>query len=79
MSQSLKFSTTEIVQQKRPIYRDPTTFRSEQVCPYCKQKTVEHHFLVDGYLIITHHCLEHRDVLPMRGVIVRDHFAELIS
>lgn len=64
---------------QRPIYRDPMTLRSEQVCPHCKRKTMEYRFWTDGHPVITHHCPEHHDVIPMRSVIVRDHCAEVVA
>jgi hypothetical protein len=63
----------------RPLHRDPATLRPEPVCPHCKRKTVEHRFATDGHPIITHHCPEHREVIPMRGVIVRAHDAGVVS
>jgi hypothetical protein len=79
MSQPLRFSIAATVEWQRPIYRDPTMLRPEQVCPHCKRKTVEYRFLTDGPPVITHHCSEHRDVIPMRSVIVRDDFAGVVS
>jgi hypothetical protein len=35
--------------------------------------------MTDGHLIIAHHCPEHRDVIPLRSVIVRDHYAGVTS
>ena len=64
---------------QRPIYRDPMTLRPELVCPHCKRKTVEHRFLIDDHPVITHHCSEHRDVIPMRSIIVREDFAGVVS
>jgi hypothetical protein len=75
MNQPLQTSITTTVEWQRPIYRDPTTLRPKQVCPHCKRKTVEYRFLTDGHPVITHHCTEHRDVIPMRSAIFRDDFA----
>lgn len=72
MNQFVRFSIANREGQ-HPLYRDPTTLRPEQVCPHCKRKTVEYRFMADGHLVISHHCPEHRDVIPMRSVIVRDH------
>lgn len=79
MSQLLRSSSAATEEWPRPLHRDPTTLRPEQVCPHCKRKTVEHRFATDGHPIITHHCPEHREVVPMRSVIVRDHHAEVVS
>ncbi|MBS1221839.1 MAG: hypothetical protein H6R23_1459 [Proteobacteria bacterium] len=79
MSQPSKYSIGAAVERQHPLYRDPKTLRSEQVCPHCKRKTVEYHFMTDGHLIIAHHCPEHRDVIPLRSVIVRDHYAGVTS
>lgn len=32
-----------------------------------------------GKFLITHHCLERRDVIPMRSSIVREDFAGVVS
>ncbi len=72
MSQPLR-SSISAMEWLRPLHRDPTTLRPEQVCPHCKRKTVEHCFLTDSHPITTHHCPEHCEVVPMRSVIVRDH------
>lgn len=73
MSQPSKSSIATTVEWQRPIYRDPTTLRSEQVCPHCKRKTTEYRVMTDGYPVVTHRCSEHREVIPMRSVIVRDY------
>ena len=71
MNQSLQnFIAT--MEQQHPIYRHPTALYSKQVCPHCKRKTVEYTFLIDDHPVITHHCPEHRDVIPMRSAIFRD-------
>jgi uncharacterized radical SAM superfamily Fe-S cluster-containing enzyme len=77
MNQPLRFSLAAM-EWLRPLHRDPTTLRPEQVCPHCKRKTVEHRFLTDGYLIVTYHCPEHREVVPMRSVIFGDHCAGVV-
>ena len=79
MSQPLRSSFAAIVEGQRPIHRDPTTLRPEQVCPHCQRKTTEYRFMTDGHLVITHHCPEHRNVIPMRSVIVRDDFAGVVA
>ena len=79
MSQPLRSSIAATVEGQRPIYRDPTTLRPEQVCPHCKRRATEHRFVTDGHLIITYHCPEHRSVAPMLSVIVRDDFAEVVA
>jgi hypothetical protein len=79
MSQLPQSSSAAAMEWPRPLHRDPTTLRPEQVCPHCKRKTVEHRFATDGHPIIAHHCPEHREVVPMRSVIVRDHRAEVVS
>lgn len=79
MSQPLRSSFAAIVEGHHPIHRDPTTLRPEQVCPHCKRKTTEYRVMTDGHLVITHHCPEHRDVIPMRSVIVRDDFAGVVA
>ncbi len=63
----------------RRFHRDPTTSRPEPVCPHCKRKTVEHRSLTDDHPIITRHCPEYREAVPMRSVIVRDHCAGVAS
>ncbi|MBK8752723.1 MAG: hypothetical protein IPL99_14205 [Candidatus Competibacteraceae bacterium] len=75
MNQSLIFPSAATMEWQRPIYRDPTTLRPEPVCPHCKRKTVERRCLIDDHPVITHHCSEHRDVIPMRSIIVREDFA----
>ena len=79
MSQLPTSSSAAAMEWPPPLHRDLTMLRPEQVCPHCKRKTVEHRFATDGHPIIAHHCLEHRAVVPMRGVIVREHRAEVIS
>lgn len=79
MSQLPRSSSATAMEWPRPLHRDPTTLRPKQVCPHCKRKTVEHRFTTDGHPVITHHCPEHREVVPMRSVIVRDHRAEVVS
>jgi hypothetical protein len=79
MSQLPTSSSVATEEWLRPLHRDPTTLRSKLVCPHCKRKTVEHRFLTDGHRVVTHHCPEHREVVPMRGVIVRDHRAGVVS
>lgn len=78
MSQLLR-SSIATLEWPRPLHRDPTTLRPEEVCPHCKRKTVEHRFMTDGYPVVTHHCPEHREVVPMRSVIVRDQGAGVVS
>ena len=75
MNQNLQTSIATTIERPRPIYRDPTTFHLKKVCPHCKRKTVEYEFLIDDHPVITHHCPEHRDVIPIRSVIIRDDFA----
>jgi len=74
MNQRPIFFRAAPVDWQHPIYRDPATLRSEQVCPYCKRKTVEYRVFVDGYPTVIYHCSEHRDVIPMRSAIVRDDY-----
>ncbi len=35
--------------------------------------------MMDGYPVITHRCPEHREVIPMRSVIVRDYCSGVVS
>lgn len=35
--------------------------------------------MIDGHIIVTHHCPEHRDVIPMRSVIFRDDYTGFVS
>lgn len=72
MNQSLQNSIAATVERLRPIYRDPKTLNSKQVCPHCKRETVVYAFLIDSHPVITHHCPEHRGVIPMRSAIFRD-------
>lgn len=53
-------------------YRNPSTLQPQDVCPHCKRKTTEYRFTTGEHPVITHHCPEHGDVIPMRSVIVRD-------
>ena len=76
MNQSLQNLIAATMEQQHPIYRHPTTLYSKQVCPHCKRKTVEYAFLIDDHPVITHHCPEHRDVIPMRSAIFRNDCAE---
>ena len=44
------------------------------VCPHCQRDLAEYRFTTDdGLPIITYHCLEHGDVIPLRGILARDH------
>ena len=79
MNQPLISPSAATMEWRRPIYRDPMTLRPEQVCPHCKRKTMERRVLIDDHPVITHHCLEHRDVIPMRSIIVREDFAGVVS
>jgi len=57
----------------------PVLPRSDNVlaaaaCPHCQRDVTEYPFTTDGGLpIITYHCLEHGDVIPVRGILARDH------
>lgn len=42
-------------------------------CPHCGRNLTNHHFSTsDGLAIVTYHCTEHGDVIPLREANVRD-------
>lgn len=44
------------------------------VCPTCKRKTVVHSFMTnDGITLRTYHCVQHKDVVPMRSAVYNDY------
>jgi hypothetical protein len=46
---------------------------AKEACPYCQRDLMAYRFITgDGLPIITYHCAEHGDVIPMHGVIVHD-------
>ncbi len=46
---------------------------STQICVRCQQQVAEYRFTTrDGFSVATYHCAEHGDVIPMRGVGVRN-------
>ncbi len=46
----------------------PTT---TEACPYCPRNLTEYRFTTDdGLPIITYHCAEHGDVIPMYSIIM---------
>lgn len=48
------------------------TLISVEVCSRCRQRVTEYRFTTsDGFVIVTYHCVEHGDVIPMRNLIVR--------
>ena len=52
-------------------YRDPASLMPRDVCPHCHDETVRYRFMTpDGHWLETHHCRDHGDVAPMRGVVV---------
>ncbi len=46
---------------------------ANEACPHCQRDLTEYRFTTgDGLPIITYHCAEHDDVIPMHGTIVHD-------
>jgi hypothetical protein len=44
-----------------------------EACPHCQRYLTEYRFTTDdGLPIITYHCAEHGDVIPMPGIIGHD-------
>lgn len=44
-----------------------------EACPRCQRDLTEYRFTTgDGLTIITYHCPEDGDVIPMHGIIVHD-------
>ena len=44
-----------------------------EACPRCQRDLAEYRFTTDdGLPIITYHCAEHGDVIPMHSLIVHD-------
>lgn len=58
----------------------PTTFSKfcqpvrvpVDVCPHCKRQVTVHSFETDGHVVRTFHCSVHRDVPPMRSIVVNE-------
>lgn len=54
--------------------RSDDMLAAAEACPHCLRDLTEYRFTTDdGLPIITYHCAEHGDVIPVRGLIVYDH------
>ena len=57
---------------EQPTHHDSATPISAEACPRCQRRVIGYRFATDGDLfIVTYHCAEHGDVVPMRDVGTR--------
>ncbi|MBK8182478.1 MAG: hypothetical protein IPK63_05995 [Candidatus Competibacteraceae bacterium] len=53
---------------------DDEKVAAAKVCPRCQRDLTAHYFTTrDGLSIVTYHCREHGDVIPLPGAHARDH------
>lgn len=64
------FATTlEFQRPEYPLVRRMEDTPIHDVCPHCKVPVSSYHFECDGIMIISYHCQEHGDVVPMRSAV----------
>ena len=56
--------------EEKQAYRDPSTLKTQYVCPHCKRELATTSVHCDGHVfIVSGACREHGAVVPMRSAV----------